>query len=441
MHVTILQPALTHALALVAPAAGGVSPVPNLDHVHLRAGDGTLTLTTTDLTVAVSAPAAATIWAPGALTVPAQLLAKLAASLPGVPVELAVDAGGALAVRAGRTRATLAAGPADDFPLPPTPGPGSPTLAWLGAELRPMLGQVLVAARDRDDVRPALAAVRWEFDPPALAATDGVRLAVRRGAGPAAPGLPGVLVPRRALAELARLLRSVLGRVTLTVDAERGALTAETPDGLRWAARLVEGGFPDYRGLLPDATPCRAVVERVALRSALRRSARFDPDGHVITLAVAPGEGGPGLITIAARGRETGESVSELEAAIAGGPMTLALDAVLLDELLAAAGGLEVELGFQSPALPCLIRPVTGADLRYLLMPCLPTAPAGAPAPPAAPDEAGDRELLADKEARDAPEPVVAAQPEASARDAPGDAPPRRASTAGRRGVHLTRVE
>ena len=90
---------------------------------------------------------------------------------------------------------------------------------------------------------------------------------------------------------------------------------------------------------------------------------------------------------------------------------------MLLDELLAAAGGPEIELGLQSPTLPCLIRPATGADLRYLLMPCQPTAPDDAPAPPEAPEEAGDREPSAGEAASVAAE--LGSRPRPSRRRAP----------------------
>ena len=112
---------------------------------------------------------------------------------------------------------------------------------------------------------------------------------------------------------------------------------AETSAGARWAARLVGAAYPDYRGVLPDGpTPVRAVVDRAELRAALRRSAGFDAVDHTVALVATPAGDGPGSLTVAARGRETGDAVSELEAEVVGGPLTVHLNAGLLDGLLRA---------------------------------------------------------------------------------------------------------
>ena len=103
MHITVLQPDLARALALVAPLADD-GPLPQLGQVRLRADGGLLTLTVADPTVAVSVPVAATVRATGALAVPARRLAALVDGLAAGPVALEADGDGRRAVvRAGRS--------------------------------------------------------------------------------------------------------------------------------------------------------------------------------------------------------------------------------------------------------------------------------------------------------------------------------------------------
>lgn len=156
-----------------------------------------------------------------------------------------------------------------------------------------MIGGVIVAALAEHDARPVLAAVRVEFAPLTLVACDGVRLALRRRGG-AAPtkgtstDAPGVTVPRRALAHLARLLRHEAGTLTLAHDPNRALLFAITAGGADWAARLIDGAYPDYQTLIPATTATTIIVQRTDLRLALRRGAAFDPQARLVRLDAHP---------------------------------------------------------------------------------------------------------------------------------------------------------
>ena len=125
-------------------------------------------------------------------------------------------------------------------------------------------------AASADDARPILTGVLMtaEADGLRLVATDSYRLAVR--------DLPGqsvlregqsVLVPSRALRELERLLAGT-DEVTLRLG-ERDA-TFEI-GSVKLTTRLIEGEFPNYRGLIPSSYPNVLTVGREALMDAVRR--------------------------------------------------------------------------------------------------------------------------------------------------------------------------
>jgi DNA polymerase-3 subunit beta len=76
-----------------------------------------------------------------------------------------------------------------------------------------------------------------------------------------------VIVPSRALAELARVLPSA-GQVELRLGERDASFQVGTT---RLTTRLIEGEFPNYRGLIPSSYPNRLTVGREALLEAVRR--------------------------------------------------------------------------------------------------------------------------------------------------------------------------
>src|SRR3546814_6920432 len=76
-----------------------------------------------------------------------------------------------------------------------------------------------------------------------------------------------VLVPSRALQELARVLG---GGETLSVRLGEREASFEVA-GTRLTTVLIEGEFPPYERLIPQAQPNRLTVGREALLEAVRR--------------------------------------------------------------------------------------------------------------------------------------------------------------------------
>ena len=173
---------------------------------------------------------------------------------------------------------------------PPTSSRGSPrppgdpvTLA--GAELAAALTQVVRAASS-DDARPILTGVLLAAEAGGLrlVATDSYRLAIR--------DLPGttvlsegqhVLVPSRALQELARVLT---GDEELSVRLGEREASFEV-GGTRLTTVLIEGEFPPYERLIPQAQPNRLTVGREVLLEAVRRVKLLAREATPVRLAMS----------------------------------------------------------------------------------------------------------------------------------------------------------
>jgi DNA polymerase-3 subunit beta len=223
-----------------------------------------------------------------------------------------------------------------------------------------------VFAAARDDSRPVLAAVLFDFNAEGLilAAADGFRLAkaeLAHGAGT----FQQLLVPARAVSEFGRLLGDVAAaRLAPTADGRGLYLFARQTTLF---SRLIDGRFPDIERVIPRDWQTRVTVSTPALRQAVRVAALFGGgDARPVVLRAADGR-----LELRASGDETGEAESELTASVEGERQAVALNTRLLIELLDAVRDPDLELCWTTPTTPVLLREHgrrEGGDI-WILMP------------------------------------------------------------------------
>ncbi|MEQ9122973.1 MAG: DNA polymerase III subunit beta, partial [Alphaproteobacteria bacterium] len=206
---TALLRTLSHAQSVVERR----NTIPILNNVKLDVADGRLSVAATDMEIGLAETTAADPMSePGAATAPAHTLHDIVRKLPeGAQVEISVDPDSErMIVRAGRSTFQLAVLPTEDFPsladgeMPIGFSMSARDLRTLidrtrfaisTEETRYYLNGIYLHAADHDGVQ-VLRAV----------ATDGHRLARAEAPLPdGAEGMPGVIVPRKAVGELRKL--------------------------------------------------------------------------------------------------------------------------------------------------------------------------------------------------------------------------------------------
>jgi DNA polymerase-3 subunit beta len=370
MKIRVERDTLAEAVAWAARILPQKTQLPVLAGLRLDAGsDGGLRLSGFDYEVSAEAQLDVTVAEAGAMLVPGRLLADITRSLPDQPVDLATD-GTRAQLTCGTARFTLPTLPLDEYPSLPS----MPEVAGtIGSDaFAAAVGSVAIAA-GRDDTLPVLTGVRIEIDGEevTLAATDRYRLAVRTLRWkPADPSLQATaLVPARTLAEAAKSLTSG-AEVTLALAA---AGTGEGLLGLaggtrRTTTRLLDGEFPKYRSLLPDAFNATAAIEASALTDAVRRVSLVASRTSPVRLSFS--EGG---VVLEAGGLDEAEAAEALPASFEGDPLTIAFNPTYLLDGLGAIDSDEARLSFTGPTKPAVLTgkagDESGGDYRYLLMP------------------------------------------------------------------------
>jgi DNA polymerase-3 subunit beta len=289
-------------------------------------------------------------------------------------VTLQVDARTqALHIRCARAKATIKGVDAEDFPIIPTVDDHTPAARLEPELLREVISQVVFAAAT-DDSRPVLAGVQVRIEGARLtmAAADGFRLSVRNAdLSEPAGGEVNIIVPARALNELARTVADQPGPVEITVTPTRNQALFRAGN-IDFVSRLIDGAFPDYRQIIPKEYATRTVMDTQEFLSATKRASYFARDNaDIIKLTLSPSNGDlkPANVTIAANAAEVGDNASELDASIEGEPGQIAFNVRYLGDVLTVVKSGQVALETQTPSSPGVVRPVGNLDFTHVIMP------------------------------------------------------------------------
>ena len=351
---------LADALATAGRAASNrPSTIPALTGVRIDLDQDVLTVTGTDLELAIRVKVPVHSERDGSAVVPARLIADIVKALPAGAVEVSVSDDD-VSISAGRSHFSVLPLSLSDYPAQPDPQGDPVTLS--SSDVGEALRQVVRAA-STDTARPVLTSVLLaaEDDVMKLVATDSFRLAVR-DLPPTAmlDAQQKVLIPGRALAELQRIL-SDDDELVVRLGAREAVFEVGTT---RLTTRLVEGEYPNYRNLLPSPYPNTLTVGREALLEALRRVKILAQDSTPVRLTL-----GGGTLQLTAITQDVGNATEEVDASYDGTEMTVAFNPDYLASGVEAVEGDEVTLSTMDPTKPAVLRGVGHDDYLYLLMP------------------------------------------------------------------------
>ena len=364
MQATIEQGLLARALAVAGRAVSTRSSLPVLANVMLAADGNTLTVTGTNLEMAVSCAVRADVTEPGELTAPAKLLTDWVTHvLPG-PVELGVDKA-KLTLKCGRSQSRMNTIDATAFPLIPVAA--AEASMDLSAEQFVRLVERSAYAAAAQDGRASLTGILTTADGDYLTmvATDGYRLAV---AQEQAKGQPAqALIPARAMLEAARIAK---GAADVTLGFEPGrvslAIRTETETTLI-VTQLIDAKYPDWTAIVPKHHTSSAGIDAREFARLLKLAklfAREDAAKNRVVFRLLPD-----AVSLAAESGERGSNESEMSATLDGNPLEFALSGEYTTQAVDAAGVERLVIEGTLPNRPIVLRIPDSDSYTAVIMP------------------------------------------------------------------------
>ncbi len=372
MELSIDRTSLLNGLALVQGIVERRNTVPILGHVMLEAESGNLNLSATDLEVGVRTALSCRANGGGTITLNARKIFEIVREAGGEEVNLKSLENDWVELRCGRARFKMMGLDPRSFPAMPHKAEAKAAKA-VKAEisiapgiLATMIDKTIFAVSP-DEARYNLTGVYVE-SPTAgsvrMVATDGHRLAMieREVAGFSMQG--GVIIPRKGLIELRRLLdRTEEGDVQLQIDNQIAYIKRSSTEV---SMRLVEGEFPDYKGVIPKQSQHHIAIERDTLMAAIKRAAIFSNERyHGVKLGLAAG-----TLTVSSTSPEMGEANETIDIDFKGEEFSIGFNATYLLQVMGVIeSGSDAVLGVTDEVSPGVITTPSDSQFTYVVMP------------------------------------------------------------------------
>lgn len=360
MKLQVTQENLNRALGSVARVANSRGTLPILANVLIKTSNNRLSLSATNLDIAITHYIGAKVKDEGSITVPARLMQDFVGSLPDGVIELDLQET-KLHVTTDQYKSVVNGIMADDFPVMPAIEGGN---NWTipGGLFKKALQQVVFAASS-DETRPVLTGVLLQTMEGKLymAATDSYRLAEKQlGVNKKDVQL---LIPASAMHDLLRILGDGDDEVRITHGEQQ--VLFQVSD-IELVTRLVEGKYPDYRKLIPSGFATEATLKRADLVNVTKVSSLFARESAgSVTIEI---DESAGQLSIRSVASQLGENTAKA-AAKATGSGSITVNSRYLLDALGALSGDEVVFGFNGKLEPTLIRDPGAPDYLHIIMP------------------------------------------------------------------------
>jgi DNA polymerase-3 subunit beta len=370
MKITIDRAALLKPLAHVQSVVERRNTIPILANVLLKAEDGTVSLTATDMDMDVVETVACSVEQAGSATVPALTLYEIARKLQdGAEVQLTVAGdSGRMAIRAGRSNFSLPTLPVEEFPA--LSGDQLTTNFVLSAADAKTLIDRTRFAISTEETRYYLNGIYLhETEANGLAvlravATDGHRLArVQMPLPEGAGGMPSVIVPRKAVNEIYKLIDETDGDVQVGLSENKLRIAfAETI----LTTKLIDGTFPDYERVIPAGNDKTLKVECGAFKKAVDRVATISTEkSRSVKLSL-----GNGTLTLSANSPDNAQATEEVDVDYGASAMEIGFNSrYLLDIADQVDDSGKAVFQMADAASPTIVTDEADDSALYVLMP------------------------------------------------------------------------
>lgn len=252
-----------------------------LNNVLIKAENGMVMLTTTNLDLGIRCAIKAEVETEGDITLPVKKLAEIINAMPQQEISFESSDGQTAKIKSGRSNVPRFNGlKSEDFP--PLPSFVDQHSFELGsADLSSMLKSVSYA-QSSDENRYILNSVYFNFDAGklTLVATDGRRLALISRDVPMGEGDEGsIILPAKTVSELEKLLQQGKS-VKISFNERQAAFDIAVGEdsaekglvgSIYLVSKIVEGSYPNYKQVIPKETENRIKLDRELMFETVQR--------------------------------------------------------------------------------------------------------------------------------------------------------------------------
>jgi len=358
----IEKEALLKPLQVVVGVVERKQTMPILSNILIEKENGKIKLTATDLEIQITNTIETDDDSSAAITVGGKKLQDILRILPDqskISIEVKENKA---QIKSNKSRFNLQTLPAQDFPKLSNQLQNSNKITLSQNALKLLLGSIQYAMAQQD-VRYYLNGVLLGVEGNKLkaVATDGHRLAYNAITIEADLAKQEIIIPRKAVMELAKLLADDDSAIELEFSDQQ---LKTSFSGIQLITKLIEGKFPDYQRVIPDysnhLSMNRTLVQQALQRAAILSNEKFRGVRFVLTEK---------NLSVISSNSEQEEAQVEIETDYHGEAIDIGFNVNYLLDGLNSINSEQAIFSFGSPNSSILITSPDNQEFRYVVMP------------------------------------------------------------------------
>ena len=371
MKFIVSSSTLFSHLQAISRVINSKNSLPILDCVLIELQEGTLTMTASDNETTLSTTIEVSEYeGEGAFAISSKTILEALKENPEQPLDFNVNLDTlAINVNYQNGNYSLMGQDAMEFPRLKQLSNSVVNLTISAETLLAGINRCVFATAD-DELRPVMNGVYFDITPQdiTMVASDGHKLVRNKSFSVVSNEKAAFILPKKPSTLLKNLLPKEQGDVTINFDDSNALFTLEN---YQMNCRLIEGRYPNYKSVIPQNNPHKAIVDRASFISALRRVSVFSSQASsLIKLSLEAN-----AIVISAQDMDFSTSAEEtLVCQYDGKPMSIGFKSSFLIEILNNMTAQNVVIELADPSRAGVIVPEEqeeNEDILMLLMPMM----------------------------------------------------------------------
>lgn len=362
MKFTCNQQILTKAINTVSKAVTNRTTIPILKGILLKAKDGKLILTASDLDLSIEKVIEANIIEEGEIVVLSKLFGEIIRKLPNENINFDLQEGNTLVMECSTSQFNIVCFPSDEFPnIGVVEATGK---IALNRELFKEMIRKTAFAASVDESKGVIVGVLIELQENYLnmVALDGFRMAVLKEEMKNAEEKK-IIISSKILNEINKIISEVDDEdLYIILDNKKAVIILE---GTKIVLRLLEGEFIKYRDIIPKESKTTVTLNRGDLLESIERASLFAKEGknNLVKLSISGN-----MMNITSRSEE-GNVKEEVIISTTGEGLDIGFNSKYLIDVLKVIEDDQIMFELNSSISPCLVKPVHGNKFTYLILP------------------------------------------------------------------------
>jgi len=370
MKIEILKENFKTGLNIVEKIAGKNLSLPILDNVLINTEDNFLSLSSTDLEMAVKLWILTKIIKKGKVVVPVKLLSNFISSLPNEKILLEAK-GLNIEIECENLKTQIQGYNSEEFPIIPE----FKDLEFLEIDNKRFcqgLFQVIDIS-STSQTRPEISGVYFSFSNNSIkiVATDSFRLAEKSiSLEKALKKDYSFILPQKTAKEIINILEEKEGMLKIYFSPNQILFEfpiKEVPHPqIQITSRLIEGEYPNYQDIIPKKFKARVILKRDEFLSQIKTASLFSGKINEIKFVI---NAASKEVVIFAKDPDVGESKSVITTKIEGDSMEISFNHKFLTDGLLKIKSSEIYFDLSKEEGPCVLKPVGDTSYVYVVMP------------------------------------------------------------------------